>query len=117
MYTYLCFTERRKVLWGANLRKSKSADTKAGRQRRRVLKRCGNRCTYCGRPLNLRNATRDHIVPKIQGGSNRQENLTAACETCNVAKDGRTPLEWLADLQAACERLGLMPQPTEAAVC
>lgn len=50
------------------------------------------RCAYCavememGDPLNARHATRDHVVPRRDGGSDEWENLVAACRACNLSK-------------------------------
>lgn len=73
----------------------------------------GNRCAYCGVPLALhgvdekpkwpakaasrrswkfRAATRDHITPKCEGGTDAWENLIAACFWCNVYR-GNQPAE------------------------
>ncbi|HOQ54045.1 MAG TPA: HNH endonuclease [Micropruina sp.] len=52
-----------------------------------VLRRDGFRCAYCGR----RAATRDHVVPRSQGGPSTWLNLVAACASCNGRKRDRTP--------------------------
>lgn len=61
-----------------------------------VYKRDGEICRYCGNtegPFQI-----DHIEPVRRGGSDRLENLTVACRTCNLAK-GATPLdEWLQEV-------------------
>lgn len=57
--------------------------------RKNILRRDGNRCTYCGRadlPLTL-----DHVIPKSQGGQDTWENLVTACTKCNNKKANRTP--------------------------
>jgi hypothetical protein len=51
-----------------------------------IYLRDGFRCMYCGR--GLRNASRrevtlDHLVPRCEGGNNRNENLVTACLRCN----------------------------------
>jgi 5-methylcytosine-specific restriction endonuclease McrA len=61
--------------------------------RGRVFERDGFECQYCGAKENLHC---DHVLPLIQGGANDIENLTTACRSCNCAKSGRTPEEWLA---------------------
>lgn len=43
------------------------------------------RCAYCGRQLELAEATRDHVVPRDAGGGVRR-NLVLACEPCNKGK-------------------------------
>jgi hypothetical protein len=50
-------------------------------------------CQYCGvvHPSDLEV---DHIVPRSRGGSNRPDNLVAACHSCNAEKGNRTALEY-----------------------
>lgn len=65
--------------------------TLAGYELREFLLNKWNRaCAYCGAvdvPLQI-----DHIVPRARGGSNRESNLTLACEPCNQDK-GAQPVE------------------------
>lgn len=57
-------------------------------------------CFYCHEPVACwqctpevhREATRDHVVPKSQGGGNRYENLVLACRRCNEER-GDTEFE------------------------
>lgn len=44
----------------------------------------GNLCAYCGDTENKH--TIDHVIPKSKGGTNRLENLVAACFNCNQLK-------------------------------
>lgn len=55
-------------------------------------------CRYCGkqvidtRPANsIWQRTLDHVIPRAQGGTNRQHNLVTACWPCNMMKGDRTP--------------------------
>jgi 5-methylcytosine-specific restriction endonuclease McrA len=55
-----------------------------------LLEKWGRQCAYCdiqNIPLQI-----DHMVPKSCGGSNRIDNLTLACASCNQKK-GNLPLE------------------------
>jgi hypothetical protein len=45
-----------------------------------------SRCKYCHEPLTARSATADHVRPRARNGSDRRENIVAACEPCNKAK-------------------------------
>jgi CRISPR/Cas system Type II protein with McrA/HNH and RuvC-like nuclease domain len=63
------------------------------------------RCLYCGRYLRSKGVTLDHVIPVSRGGTHDPDNLALACPLCNAAKRERTPLEWLADLQRACDLL------------
>lgn len=56
-----------------------------------VFKRDGFKCSYCGaHPPNVLLHV-DHIVPVAEGGGNEEDNLTTACEACNLGKSA-TPL-------------------------
>ena len=75
--------------------------TPAGQLRRLYLKHKGL-CAYCGRKTILMRkdtlptsmgqqsywarATRDHILPRVLGGSNRMSNLVLSCYRCNHIK-------------------------------
>lgn len=57
-----------------------------------LLENRGRKCAYCKKtttPLQI-----EHIVPKSRGGSNRLENLTLACESCNQKKGNMTAGEF-----------------------
>lgn len=57
-----------------------------------LLEKFGWRCVYCGiknMPLEI-----EHIVPKSRGGSNRVNNLTLACHSCNQSKGDQTAVEF-----------------------
>lgn len=58
---------------------------------RLLFRRDHQRCLYCGCEFPHKELTRDHVIPKIQGGSDRWENVVAACRRCNHSKGGRTP--------------------------
>ena len=55
--------------------------------RRRVFKRDGYQCGYCG---SKRNLTIDHIIPRSKGGGNSWDNLVTCCSKCNNQKDSKT---------------------------
>jgi 5-methylcytosine-specific restriction endonuclease McrA len=59
--------------------------------RKNVLVRDGFKCQYCGDEFTSGDLTIDHIIPKVQGGSNEWTNIVACCRDCNVKKGGRTP--------------------------
>lgn len=40
-------------------------------------------CVWCGTPLTLQTATKEHLWPKSHGGSNHISNLALACKSCN----------------------------------
>jgi 5-methylcytosine-specific restriction endonuclease McrA len=59
--------------------------------RKNVLIRDGFACQYCGREHTSGDLTIDHVIPKVQGGSNDWGNVVACCRSCNVKKGGQTP--------------------------
>ena len=60
------------------------------RRRESLLRRNGNRCTYCPALLTSETATLDHIVPKNKGGRDCLTNLVLACFPCNRAKGDKS---------------------------
>jgi 5-methylcytosine-specific restriction endonuclease McrA len=50
-------------------------------------------CLYCMGSFRESQLTRDHIIPRCQGGSDTWTNVATACRGCNQKKDGRTPEE------------------------
>jgi len=56
-----------------------------------LFRRDGHQCMYCGQLFSRVDLTRDHIVPRVQGGQDIWINVVAACRRCNGAKGGRTP--------------------------
>ena len=61
-----------------------------GITRKRIFRRDGFECCYCG---SHRNLTVDHVIPKSRGGSNYWDNLVTSCSRCNSNKDNKTPEE------------------------
>lgn len=47
-----------------------------------VLSRDGYRCHWCGKPAT----TVDHLVRRVDGGSDALDNLAAACGPCNYGR-------------------------------
>lgn len=58
---------------------------------RLLFRRDHNRCMYCGHQFPDAQLSRDHVLPKVQGGADRWTNVVAACIRCNHHKGGRTP--------------------------
>ena len=46
-------------------------------------------CALCEKPLEVSEATKDHIVPKSKGGSPEWGNIWLTCLACNQAKADR----------------------------
>ena len=55
--------------------------------RKRIFRRDGNKCGYCG---SNRNLTIDHIIPRSKGGTNTWKNMVTCCSRCNHLKDNKT---------------------------
>ena len=51
-----------------------------------VLVRDQFRCQYCGRGPGFAELRVDHLVPRVDGGSDDMENLVTACHDCNAGK-------------------------------
>jgi 5-methylcytosine-specific restriction endonuclease McrA len=60
---------------------------------RTLFKRDDHRCLYCGNQASRHQLTRDHVLPASRGGTNKWENVVAACKRCNWQKDNKTPEE------------------------
>ena len=56
-----------------------------------LFRRDNYRCMYCGAKFSHAELTRDHVVPRAQGGRDIWENVVAACSRCNHFKADRTP--------------------------
>jgi 5-methylcytosine-specific restriction endonuclease McrA len=60
------------------------------------------KCQYCGKELNSRNATVDHILPQARGGKNSYTNCVCSCKTCN---------QWKADKMLSETNMQLFKNP------
>lgn len=61
------------------------------RTRFEVLRRDGHTCQYCGEKAPNVTLHVDHVVPVSLGGSDKPENLVAACKDCNTGKASIQP--------------------------
>ena len=75
------------------MKKEKGPPAKGMRKKRLLLLRQRNRCTYCGKALNRKTATLDHVVPKSKGGKSGWKNLVLACAECNRRKGNKSPMQ------------------------
>lgn len=56
-----------------------------------IMMKTDGRCYYCGvKLITAVNFTIDHIVPQVEGGERRLENLVPACKQCNSAKGSKS---------------------------
>ena len=49
------------------------------------------KCQYCYEEFGINELTKDHVVPRAQGGKSGWTNVVAACRRCNAKKANRTP--------------------------
>lgn len=45
-------------------------------------------CVYCDKRIGGQEATKDHWIPKCEGGLNDPHNYVLACRSCNMRKGG-----------------------------
>ena len=68
-----------------------AADIRAQRKRQK------GKCFWCGESWSrprCPNGHVDHVVPLKLGGSNSPENLVITCETCNLSKGTKHPMDF-----------------------
>lgn len=61
-------------------------------KKKQILKRDGNKCFYCGLPLND-DVTLEHIDPLTAGGKNKLSNMVLAHDKCNREAGSKTIVE------------------------
>lgn len=72
------------------------------RTRYEVLRRDNHTCRYCGGTAPDVVLTVDHVTPVALGGSDKPDNLVAACKDCNAGKASTSPDEvMVTDVQQA----------------
>ena len=60
------------------------------------LRKHGQHCHYCGKPLTLKAVSVDHTIPLSRGGLHVIDNVEPVCQSCNHHKHARTPEEFMA---------------------
>lgn len=58
-----------------------------------LLKKYGRKCFYCDKEVSTFEV--EHMIPKAKGGSNRIDNLTLSCHSCNQKKGTLTAEEFI----------------------
>lgn len=86
------------------------------RTRYEVLRRDNSTCRYCGKKAPEQELHVDHVMPVSLGGSDKPDNLVAACVDCNAGKASASPdaelvadvaedaLRWIRAMKLAGER-------------
>lgn len=65
-------------------------------RRERLLQDSGGGCFYCKTPLVFWQVIVEHKTPLSRGGTNKYENLAAACWSCDSKKGSMTAEEFMA---------------------
>jgi predicted restriction endonuclease len=63
--------------------------------RKAVYEKFNGRCAYCGRVIEFKDMQVDHIIPqhinpKLNPNTDREENLNPSCRRCNHYKRGNS---------------------------
>lgn len=79
------------------------------RQIARLLERDGNLCHWCRQPFTTsrrssHRVSREHVVPRSRGGSNDDENMLLAGQTCNSTRGSVDYTKWRAAIDEAVRR-------------
>jgi 5-methylcytosine-specific restriction endonuclease McrA len=61
--------------------------------RRNVFVRDDFTCQYCGRRLDAKHLTCDHLIPRSRGGLTEWTNIVTSCIRCNLRKGDKLPEE------------------------
>lgn len=61
------------------------------------------RCAYCGSSGS--DLHWEHLIPLSRGGPDSIDNLVQSCESCNLSKGVRDPIEWYEDERERVPRL------------
>jgi hypothetical protein len=73
--------------------------------RKTIWLKTNGRCAYCGTFINPQgNWQIEHMIPKIQNGSNNIDNLIMSCVGCNHSKGGKTAEEYKEYIIAQVEK-------------
>lgn len=61
--------------------------------RENIYLRDKGKCQYCSFSVPRHEATYDHVIPRVKGGTTCWENVVICCVPCNQEKGGRTPIQ------------------------
>jgi 5-methylcytosine-specific restriction endonuclease McrA len=74
-----------------NLVRSNHANVKFSRKN--IFLRDDYICQYCGKQIDVKHLTCDHIIPKSRGGITEWTNIVTCCIRCNLLKGDKLPQE------------------------
>ncbi len=52
-------------------------------------------CHYCGKSVEPKDLTMDHVVPLSRGGKSTKGNVVPCCKECNNKKKYMTPVDMI----------------------
>ena len=55
--------------------------------RSKILKKRGNLCCFCRKPMKKPEMTLEHFISLADGGTNALSNLTLSCSKCSKERD------------------------------
>ena len=61
--------------------------------------RNNNYCWYCGKEMDSKFLTKDHVFPRSKGGDNDMDNIIMVCKSCNSSKGKMDLFEWYAEVR------------------
>lgn len=63
----------------------------------------GGKCFWCNKDLTRDGATLDELLPRGRGGTQRWDNIVAACKPCNNNRSNFVAPKWAFDLAKSRE--------------
>lgn len=58
-----------------------------------------NFCWYCGKEMDPKELTIDHVFSRSKGGDNDMDNIIMVCKSCNSSKGNMDLFEWYATVR------------------
>lgn len=88
---YVYDTITNKICYKRSSSKKPHRKTYSQETRQLIYERANGRCELCGREILLEDMTIDHIKPLSMGGEDSINNISCACEPCNIFKGNILP--------------------------